>query len=168
MTAIRHPGSLLKELDLDKAQFLALVTRAAELKRAKAEGAERLGLTGRNIALIFEKSSTRTRCCSTSPPTTRERAPPTSARRARTSDARNPSPTPPACSAGCSTASSSRTPDMGSWRTGHGWTIATDGGQWRRRGRTGRSGPGCGSHGKERNTIMSADQGHGGRVLRIR
>ena len=27
MTAIRHPGSLLKELDLDKAQFLALVSR---------------------------------------------------------------------------------------------------------------------------------------------
>jgi ornithine carbamoyltransferase len=58
----RHPGSLLKELDLDKAQFLALVTRAAELKRAKAEGTERLRLTGKNIALIFEKSSTRTRC----------------------------------------------------------------------------------------------------------
>jgi ornithine carbamoyltransferase len=62
MTAIRHPGSLLRELDLDKAQFLALVSRAAELKRAKAEGAERPRLAGRNIALIFEKSSTRTRC----------------------------------------------------------------------------------------------------------
>jgi ornithine carbamoyltransferase len=30
MTATRHPGSLLKELDLDKAQFLAPLTRAAD------------------------------------------------------------------------------------------------------------------------------------------
>jgi ornithine carbamoyltransferase len=58
----RHPGSLLKELDLDKAQFLGLVERAAQLKLAKAQGTERPLLTGRNIALIFEKSSTRTRC----------------------------------------------------------------------------------------------------------
>jgi len=58
----RHPGSLLKELDLDKARFLALTTLAAELKQAKAGGTEKPRLTGRNIALIFEKSSTRTRC----------------------------------------------------------------------------------------------------------
>lgn len=58
----RHPGSLLKELDLDKAQFLALITRAAQLKQDKAYGTERRLLTGRNIALVFEKSSTRTRC----------------------------------------------------------------------------------------------------------
>ncbi|MGW7045597.1 ornithine carbamoyltransferase [Streptomyces avermitilis] len=58
----RHPGSLLKELDLDKARFLALITRAAQLKQDKADGTERRLLTGRNIALVFEKSSTRTRC----------------------------------------------------------------------------------------------------------
>ncbi|MBC8092712.1 MAG: ornithine carbamoyltransferase [Pseudonocardia sp.] len=61
-TPTRHPGSLLKELDLDKDGFLALVERAAELKIAKAAGTERARLTGRNIAVIFEKSSTRTRC----------------------------------------------------------------------------------------------------------
>ena len=61
-TTARHPGSLLKELDLDKAQFLALVTRAARLKQDKADGTQHRRLTGRNIALVFEKSSTRTRC----------------------------------------------------------------------------------------------------------
>ncbi|MFI9103031.1 ornithine carbamoyltransferase [Streptomyces fildesensis] len=57
-----RPGSLLKELDLDKAGFLALITAAGQLKAAKANGSERPRLTGRNIALVFEKSSTRTRC----------------------------------------------------------------------------------------------------------
>jgi ornithine carbamoyltransferase len=36
----RHPGSLLKTLDLDKGQFLALMGQARELKAAKAAGAE--------------------------------------------------------------------------------------------------------------------------------
>lgn len=57
-----HPGSLLKELDLDKKQFLELVNLAAELKAAKRAGTERPRLGGKNIALIFEKNSTRTRC----------------------------------------------------------------------------------------------------------
>ena len=35
---------------------------AAELKAEKTEGTERPRLTGKNIALIFEKTSTRTRC----------------------------------------------------------------------------------------------------------
>jgi len=61
-TAARHPGSLLKELDLDKAQFLALIAQSGELKRAKAAGVERPRLMGKNIASIFEKNSTRTRC----------------------------------------------------------------------------------------------------------
>ncbi len=61
-TPTRHPGSLVKELDLDKARFLGLVERAAELKVAKATGTERARLTGRNIAVISENSSTRTRC----------------------------------------------------------------------------------------------------------
>jgi ornithine carbamoyltransferase len=59
---VRHHGSLLKELDLDKDRFLALIERAVVLKRAKAEGTERPGLRGKNLALIFEKNSTRTRC----------------------------------------------------------------------------------------------------------
>ena len=59
---MRHPGSLLKELDLTKEEFLALVSQARGLKRAKASQTEHPLLTGKNIALVFEKSSTRTRC----------------------------------------------------------------------------------------------------------
>ena len=58
----RHPGSLLTVTDLGKDRFLGLVERAAELKRARAARIEKPRLNGRNIALIFEKSSTRTRC----------------------------------------------------------------------------------------------------------
>ncbi|MFJ8629259.1 ornithine carbamoyltransferase [Streptomyces sp. NPDC093568] len=53
---------LLKELDLNEQEFLALIELAAELKAAKKAGAETRYLQGRNIALIFEKTSTRTRC----------------------------------------------------------------------------------------------------------
>jgi ornithine carbamoyltransferase len=52
---------LLKEVDLGPEDFLALVASAAVLKRAKHEGTETPRLQGKNIALVFEKSSTRTR-----------------------------------------------------------------------------------------------------------
>ncbi|WP_369195346.1 ornithine carbamoyltransferase [Streptomyces djakartensis] len=52
----------LKELDFTGEEFRALVELAAELKAAKRAGAETRYLRGRNIALIFEKTSTRTRC----------------------------------------------------------------------------------------------------------
>ncbi|HEY8302713.1 MAG TPA: ornithine carbamoyltransferase [Jatrophihabitans sp.] len=55
-------GSLLKEIDLCPADFLDLVNLAAHLKLVKKAGAEVPQLTGRTIALIFEKASTRTRC----------------------------------------------------------------------------------------------------------
>ena len=58
----RHPGSLLWEGNLTKTQFLHLVHEASLLKAAKADGSERARLTGKNIALVFEKNSTRTRC----------------------------------------------------------------------------------------------------------
>ncbi|MFF4236703.1 ornithine carbamoyltransferase [Actinomadura geliboluensis] len=54
--------SLIRELDLTPAEFGSLLGLAAELKAAKRAGAETPALTGRNIALIFEKTSTRTRC----------------------------------------------------------------------------------------------------------
>ena len=56
------PGSLLKELDLDRKEVLAVLDLARGLKSAKASGTEQRRLVGRNIALIFEKASTRTRC----------------------------------------------------------------------------------------------------------
>ncbi|WP_327672131.1 MULTISPECIES: ornithine carbamoyltransferase [unclassified Streptomyces] len=52
----------LKELDFTAEEFRGLVDLAAELKAAKKAGTETQRLKGRNVALIFEKSSTRTRC----------------------------------------------------------------------------------------------------------
>ncbi|GGX15052.1 ornithine carbamoyltransferase [Streptomyces malachitofuscus] len=52
----------LKEVDFTAEEFLGLLELAAELKAAKRAGTERRYLQGRNIALIFEKTSTRTRC----------------------------------------------------------------------------------------------------------
>ncbi|MDP9845541.1 ornithine carbamoyltransferase [Streptosporangium lutulentum] len=62
MTSQRHPGSLLQDLDLDRSQFLDLVTLAGQLKEDKARGTETPRLGGAGIALVFEKNSTRTRC----------------------------------------------------------------------------------------------------------
>ncbi|MGW4287441.1 ornithine carbamoyltransferase [Streptomyces sp. NPDC004673] len=52
----------LKELDFTAEEFRGLLALAAELKAAKRARAETRYLEGRNIALIFEKTSTRTRC----------------------------------------------------------------------------------------------------------
>ncbi|GAA0311932.1 ornithine carbamoyltransferase [Streptomyces polychromogenes] len=54
--------SFLKELDFTAAEFRGLVELAAALKAAKKAGTEERRLRGKNIALIFEKTSTRTRC----------------------------------------------------------------------------------------------------------
>ncbi|MDA3134885.1 ornithine carbamoyltransferase [Atlantibacter subterranea] len=52
----------LKLLDFTPAQINALLDLAATLKSDKKNGKEVQKLTGKNIALIFEKDSTRTRC----------------------------------------------------------------------------------------------------------
>ena len=54
--------SFLKELDLTPAEWKFLLRLAADLKAAKYGGTEQPRLAGKNIALIFEKTSTRTRC----------------------------------------------------------------------------------------------------------
>jgi len=54
--------SVLKDDDLTAWEFGALLRLAAELKKAKSAGREQQRLLGQNIALIFEKTSTRTRC----------------------------------------------------------------------------------------------------------
>jgi ornithine carbamoyltransferase len=58
---LRH-RSFLKELDHSPEELRFLVDLAAQLKAAKLAGYERPTLGGRNIALIFAKTSTRTRC----------------------------------------------------------------------------------------------------------
>lgn len=53
--------SLLKETDLSRAEFLYLVDLAGQLRVDKRRGLRGNRLAGRNLALIFEKPSTRTR-----------------------------------------------------------------------------------------------------------
>ncbi len=54
--------SILRLLDCSPEELTELLTLAAQLKQAKKQGTEKQSLTGKNIALIFEKDSTRTRC----------------------------------------------------------------------------------------------------------
>lgn len=54
--------SFVKEIDFTPKEWKFLLDLAAELKIAKYAGSEQPRLSGKNIALIFEKTSTRTRC----------------------------------------------------------------------------------------------------------
>ena len=54
--------SFLKELDFSRDELLHLLSLSETLKIAKYAGDEAPQLAGKEIALIFEKSSTRTRC----------------------------------------------------------------------------------------------------------
>jgi ornithine carbamoyltransferase len=54
--------SFLKLLDFEKRDVVYLLDLARDLKRAKYAGNEEQRLRGKNIALIFAKASTRTRC----------------------------------------------------------------------------------------------------------
>jgi ornithine carbamoyltransferase len=57
-----HRRNFLTLADYSPEEILYLLDLAAELKAAKREGREEQRLVGREIALIFEKDSTRTRC----------------------------------------------------------------------------------------------------------
>lgn len=57
-----HNRSLLDLKDFSPRDIRFLLDLAAELKRSKYAGNELARLKGKNIALIFEKASTRTRC----------------------------------------------------------------------------------------------------------
>ena len=54
--------SFLKLLDFTPAEIKFILDLSFDLKRAKYAGTEQKTLKGKNIALIFEKTSTRTRC----------------------------------------------------------------------------------------------------------
>ena len=62
MTESLQNRHFLKLLDFTTGEIAQLLERAAQLKAAKYSGREQQFLQGRNIALIFEKTSTRTRC----------------------------------------------------------------------------------------------------------
>jgi ornithine carbamoyltransferase len=57
-----HNRSLLDLKDFEPGDIRYLLDLASDLKRAKCAGNEQARLTGKNIALIFEKASTCTRC----------------------------------------------------------------------------------------------------------
>ena len=62
MSVNLHDRDFLKEIDFTAEELQHLLDLAAELKAAKRARTEVQHLRGRNIALIFEKTSTRTRC----------------------------------------------------------------------------------------------------------
>jgi ornithine carbamoyltransferase len=57
-----HGRHFLRLADFSADEIRYLLDLSAELKAAKKEGREERRLVGKNIALIFEKDSTRTRC----------------------------------------------------------------------------------------------------------
>jgi len=62
MTVNLKGRSFVKELDFTPDELMYLLTLSRDLKAAKRAGNEQQRLKGKNIALIFEKDSTRTRC----------------------------------------------------------------------------------------------------------
>ena len=54
--------NFLKLMDFTPEEIIYLVDLSAELKEKKKKGIRHDDLAGKNIALIFEKTSTRTRC----------------------------------------------------------------------------------------------------------
>lgn len=52
----------LKEIDFSKQELMYLLDLSRDLKRAHYSGTEVPTMKGKNVALIFEKASTRTRC----------------------------------------------------------------------------------------------------------
>lgn len=57
-----YQKSFLRLLDFSPKEIQQLLTLSAQLKKDKKSGTETPHLAGKNIALIFEKDSTRTRC----------------------------------------------------------------------------------------------------------
>ncbi|NOY36613.1 MAG: ornithine carbamoyltransferase [Chlorobi bacterium] len=62
MKSILYGKSLLKLLDFTPEEITWILELSASLKKAKKDGSEIQNLKSRNVALIFEKTSTRTRC----------------------------------------------------------------------------------------------------------
>ncbi|HAH24746.1 MAG TPA: ornithine carbamoyltransferase [Prolixibacteraceae bacterium] len=62
MTIDLKNRNFLKLLDYNGEEIHYLLDLATKLKKAKASGLEEQMLSGKNVALIFEKTSTRTRC----------------------------------------------------------------------------------------------------------
>ena len=108
--------SFLKETDFEPAELRFLLRLAEALKLAKYAGTEVPRLSGKEIALIFEKTSTRTRSAfevgaydQGAHVTYLDPSGPSWGTRSR-------SPIPPRCWAGCTTRSSSAATPRPTWR----------------------------------------------------
>ena len=62
MAGLLTGRDFVKEIDFSAGELRHLLDLAAELKAERASGRERQRMSGKVIALIFEKASTRTRC----------------------------------------------------------------------------------------------------------
>ena len=62
MTVNLQGRHFLKELDFTPDEWRGLLDLSATMKTDKKSGNETPRLRGKNLALIFEKTSTRTRC----------------------------------------------------------------------------------------------------------
>src|SRR5580765_7488279 len=62
ITTSLHGKHFIKLADFSPEEITYLIDLSAELKEAKKDGREEQKLVGKEIALIFEKDSTRTRC----------------------------------------------------------------------------------------------------------
>ena len=103
--------SFVKEPDFHPRELRFLLRLSEAIKLAKYAGTEVPQLSGKELALIFEKTSTRTRSAfEVAARPTKARTSPTSTRRVRSSDTRNRSRTPPAFWAACTTLSSTAVP----------------------------------------------------------
>ena len=98
--------SFTKETDLTPAEWLAVLDLAAQLKAERRERREVKRLVGKKVALLFEKTSTRTSCSFDVAMTEQGGYATASTRPGRSSSTRSRLPTRPACSAAGTTASS--------------------------------------------------------------
>ena len=114
-------------LDFTPAEIGSLLDLAAELKAKKKAGIPHDTLRGKNVALIFEKTSTRTRCSfevaahDLGMGTTY--LDPTGSQIGK----RSPSPTPPRCFPACLRASSTAATARPSWRSWPGMPACPSG-----------------------------------------
>jgi hypothetical protein len=112
-----HNRSFLKEIDFTPAELRFLLKLAEALKLAKYAGTETRKLAGKEIALIFAKTSTRTRSAFEVAAYDQGAHVTTWTPPAPSWATRSPSPTPPRCWAGCMTASSTAATTRPTWKT---------------------------------------------------
>ena len=114
MTGHMH---FLKLLDFTPAEIQEFLDTAADLKAKKKAGVPHKLLEGKNVALIFEKTSTRTRCAFEVAAQDLGMGSTYLGPTGSQIGVKESMPTPPGCWAGCTTASSTGASARPSWRS---------------------------------------------------